>query len=292
MGAARGWAEAQLERHFVPAVRPVSGDDAAGDGRLAEAMRYAVLGGGKRLRPVLVRLVGESLGAPLETLELPAVAVELVHAYSLVHDDLPCMDDDTLRRGRPTCHVQFGQAQAVLAGDALQTKAFELLATGPEELAVAWIGVLARAAGDAGMVGGQALDMTLERGAAAAEISAMHARKTAALIEGAAELGAVSARAEAGVRDAVRRYGRALGLLFQATDDLLDVTGDAATLGKAPGTDDRNERPTLVATLGVEGARRAADGWAAVAQAAATELGWTRDSRPARLVEHVLDRSA
>jgi geranylgeranyl pyrophosphate synthase len=202
------------------------------------------------------------------------------------------MDDDTLRRGRPSCHVQFGQAQAVLAGDALLTKAFVLLAGGPAELAVEWIGVLARAAGDAGWVGGRALDMTLERGAAAAEISAMHARKTAALIEGAAELGAVSARAEAGVRDAVRRYGRALGLLFQATDDLLDVTGDAATLGKRPGTDDRNERPTLVATLGVDGARRAADSLAETAHAAATELTWTRESRPALLVDHVLGRSA
>ena len=294
--AARAWADEQLERHFVPATEPLSaGAQAgaqAGDRVLAEAMRYAVLGGGKRLRPSLVRLTGEALGAPPEDLELPAVAVELIHAYSLVHDDLPCMDDDELRRGRPTCHIKFGEAQAVLAGDALQTKAFELLATGPAELAVDWIGVLARASGDAGMVGGQAVDMTLPRGAAAEAIQAMHARKTAALIGAAAELGAVSARAGESVRAATRRWGRSLGLLFQATDDLLDVTGDTATLGKTTGTDDRNERPTLVATLGLEGTRREADRLVAEANGVALELGWTGRHPALLLVERVRGRSS
>jgi len=289
---ARTWAEAQLERHFLPATAPLSGRPDAGDARLAEAMRYAVLGGGKRLRPVLVRLVGSSLGAVPEALEVPAVAVELIHAYSLVHDDLPCMDDDDLRRGRPSCHVQFGQAQAVLAGDALQAKAFELLAAGPADLAAVWVGVLARAAGDAGMVGGQALDMTLVRGAAAEDVRAMHGRKTAALIEAAAELGAVSARAAEDVRRSVRRWGRSLGLLFQATDDLLDVTGDAATLGKTPGADDRNERPTLVATLGLEGTRAEAARLAEEARAAAAELGWGSGHLAVGLVERVRRRSS
>ena len=201
------------------------------------------------------------------------------------------MDDDQLRRGRPTCHVQFGQAQAVLAGDALQTKAFELLSGGPPDLAVEWIRVLARAAGDAGMVGGQALDMTLARGAAAEQVSAMHGRKTAALIEAAAELGAVSARASEPMRGAVRRWGRALGLLFQATDDLLDVTGDTHTLGKTAGTDDRNERPTRVATLGLEGTRAEAERLAGEARAAAHELGWDGQHPALGLVERVLGRT-
>jgi len=290
--AARAWAEAQLERHFVPATAPLSGNPEAGDGRLSEALRYAVLGGGKRLRPVLVHLVGTSLGAAPQVLELPAVAVELIHAYSLVHDDLPCMDDDDLRRGRPSCHVQFGQAQAVLAGDALQAKAFELLAGGPPDLAAEWVRVLARAAGDAGMVGGQALDMTLARGAAAEEIRAMHGRKTAALIEAAAELGAVSARVAEALRAPVRRWGRALGLLFQATDDLLDVTGDAATLGKTPGADDRNARPTLVATLGLAGTRAEAARLAREAHAAAAELGFGPAHLARGLVERVHRRSS
>jgi geranylgeranyl pyrophosphate synthase len=289
---ARAWADAQLERHFVPASRPLSAEPGAGDARLAEAMRYAVLGEGKRLRPALALLVCESLGGTSEAVELPAVAVELVHAYSLVHDDLPCMDDDDLRRGRPTCHVRFGEAQAVLAGDALLTKAFELLAGGPDELALEWIRVLARAAGDAGMVGGQALDMTLARGSSAAELGAMHARKTAALIEAAGDLGAISARAESGERVLVRRYARALGLLFQATDDLLDVLGDSAALGKTPGTDDRNQRATLVATLGLEGTRREADRLAEEARAAALELGWSARHLAPAFVARVRERSS
>jgi geranylgeranyl pyrophosphate synthase len=287
--SSRAWAERQLERHFVPATE--TGGD-AGAARLGEALRYAVLGGGKRLRPAVVRLGCTWLGGDEADCELPAVAVELVHAYSLVHDDLPCMDDDDLRRGRPSCHVAFGEALAVLCGDALQTKAFELLAQGPAERAVEWIQVLSVAAGDAGMVGGQAVDMTLARGASAEAVGAMHGRKTAALIAASAEMGAVSAGADAAGRAAVRRWGRALGLLFQATDDLLDVTGDAVSLGKTPGKDDRHAKATLVATLGVEGTRRAAERLAGEARAAAAELACEPGHVALGLVDRVLERSS
>jgi geranylgeranyl pyrophosphate synthase len=290
--ASRAWAEEQLERHFVPATEPAAGAaGASGAVRLGEALRYAVLGGGKRLRPALVRLVGTSLGAADELCELPAVAVELIHSYSLVHDDLPCMDDDDLRRGRPSCHVVFGEAMAVLAGDGLQAKAFELLARGEPAVAIEWTRVLATASGDAGMVGGQAVDMTLARGAPAEAVGAMHARKTAALISAAAELGAVSARAEPAQLEQARRFGLELGLLFQATDDLLDVTGDAETLGKTPGKDDRHEKATLVAALGVEGTQREAERRASQARAVAAELGWGEEHLAVGLVDRVLRRT-
>jgi geranylgeranyl pyrophosphate synthase len=221
--------------------------------RLAEAVRYVLLGGGKRLRPSLVRLTCEACGGRADEARAAAVALEMVHTYSLVHDDLPCMDDDALRRGRATCHVVFGEAMAVLAGDALLTTAFEVLAQGGGAREVA---LLARAAGAAGMVGGQVLDMTLDaRSADAAAVREVHARKTAALLSAAAELGARAARApEARVR-ACAAFGQGLGRLFQAVDDLLDVTGDAASLGKTPGKDRDAHKPTLVAALGLEGAR-------------------------------------
>ena len=290
--ASRLWAEQQLAQHFVPFTGAGEGEGgSSGSARLGEAMRYAVLGGGKRFRPALVRLVATALGASDADCELPAVAVELIHSYSLVHDDLPCMDDDDLRRGRPSCHVVHGEALAVLAGDALQAKAFEVLARGPSELAVEWTRVLAAASGDAGMVGGQAIDMTLPRGAPAEIVGAMHARKTAALIAAASELGAVSAGADTERRGLARRFGLELGLLFQATDDLLDVTGDARTLGKTPGKDDRHERATLIATLGVEGTRREAERRAADARSVAGELGWGAEHFGPGLVERVLRRT-
>lgn len=281
----RAWAEGLLERHLAP--------DAAPDDRLAEAMRYSVLGGGKRLRPALVRLTCEWMGGADSSCELPAVAVELIHAYSLIHDDLPCMDDDDLRRGRPSNHKVFGEALAVLAGDALQTRAFELLAQGPPTRALAWIETLARAAGAVGMVGGQVCDMTLEgTDPDPASVRDMHARKTAALIAAAAELGAVSADASAVQRATIREWGLHLGLLFQATDDLLDVTGDAASLGKTPGKDAAHGKPTLVAALGLEGARAEAERLAAAAEEAAGRLG-AGPRHPARLLARkVLGRSS
>jgi geranylgeranyl pyrophosphate synthase len=220
-----------------------------------------------------------------------AAAVELVHAYSLVHDDLPCMDDDDLRRGRPTCHRVYGDAMAVLAGDALQAKAFEALASADPERARAWTRVLARAAGAAGMVGGQALDMTLPGGSPDAEgVRAMHARKTGALFAAAAEMGAIAADAPAARRAAAQRFGAALGRLFQAVDDVLDVVGDAGTLGKTPGKDAAHEKASLVAALGLEGARAEADALVEAARLAALDLRLEHDHLALGWVERLARR--
>jgi geranylgeranyl pyrophosphate synthase len=264
----RVWAEREMERLVAPARTQPE--------RLHEAMRYALFGGGKRLRPALVRLVCGHLGGDEARAALPAVAIEMVHTYSLVHDDLPCMDDDDLRRGRPTCHVVFGEALAVLAGDALLTGAFELCARDAER-AAAFASVLARAAGSVGMVGGQVLDLETahtarDRSVLRDEVHAIHLRKTAALFSAAAELGAVAADAGAGERARAAAFGQSLGLAFQATDDLLDVTGDAATLGKTPGKDAALDRATLVAAVGFEAAREEARRLTADALDAAREL--------------------
>src|SRR5882672_10601429 len=195
LDASRAWFERELAVHFAPAQGGVPGS-------LGDAMLYAVSGGGKRVRPMLVRLACHWCGGDDAACVRPAVAVELIHAYSLVHDDLPCMDDDDWRRGRPSCHKQFGEALALLAADALQSKAFE---------------VLARAIGGAGMVGGQVLDMTLtDEAPQAIEIERMHALKTGALITAAAELGAIAADAKARERELVRAYAAAIGACFQA----------------------------------------------------------------------------
>ncbi len=282
LAATRTWSEAALERHLPREDVPP---------RLSEALRYALLGPGKRLRPALVRLACRAAGGGDDAAELPAVAIEMVHTYSLVHDDLPCMDDDDLRRGRPTTHKVFGEALAVLVGDALLTEAFALLARAPHgaELAAA----LARGAGASGMVGGQVLD--LEPGAQARSrerVGEIHRRKTAALLGAAMELGTIAAGADGGRRLAARRFGLALGLAFQATDDILDVTGTAATLGKTPGKDARAEKPTLVAALGLEGARSEARRLAEAAHDAAVALGSGPEARFEALVELVLDRES
>jgi geranylgeranyl pyrophosphate synthase len=263
----RAWIEAELERWLADP------GDGTPEGLLA-AMRYAVLGGGKRLRPALVRLCCEALGGSDAECAPAAAAIELIHAYSLVHDDLPCMDDDDLRRGRPTCHKVFGEAMAVLAADALQAKAFEVLASADDRRAREGTRALARAAGAAGMVGGQALDMTLLADAPdPGGVRDMHARKTGALFACAAELGAIAAGAEGERRRAARRIGAALGSLFQAVDDVLDVVGDARTLGKTPGKDARSGKATLVAALGLEGAQSEVRTRAAESEAAARALG-------------------
>jgi geranylgeranyl pyrophosphate synthase len=299
---ARAWSEEQLDRFLPPLLAADApraphdrGSLAGGTPRvLAEVLRYAATGGGKRIRPSLVRLFAEALSADhpaaRERAARPAVALELIHAYSLVHDDLPCMDDDELRRGRPTVHVAFDEALAVLAGDALQALAFELLAdAGPG--AAQMVGVLARGAGAAGMVGGQVLDLTTAARAAAVEgVREVHERKTAALFAAAGELGALAAGADDHQRERAARYGRALGLCFQATDDLLDVTGDAASLGKTPGKDAELGRDTLVAWLGLEGTRAEAAERAAEADAAAAELGLPADHPARALVQRVLHR--
>jgi farnesyl diphosphate synthase len=232
--------------------------------RLLDAMRYSVLGGGKRVRPLLVYASGEAVGAPAESLDALAAAVELIHAYSLVHDDLPAMDDDDLRRGRPTTHRQFDEATAIRAGDALQALAFEVLAADPALAAraesqvriMAW---LARAAGPAGMVGGQALDMAAEgRRLDERGLERIHRGKTGALIRAAimmpSELGVMSAEQRANLD----LFASDIGLVFQIRDDLLEVEQDTATLGKNAGSDAGNDKSTYPSTLGIEGARRRA----------------------------------
>ena len=234
-------------------------DPAASPVRLHAAMRHGVLNGGKRMRPLLVFAAGTALGADEAGLDAAAAAVELVHCYSLVHDDLPAMDDDALRRGQPTVHVAFDEATAILAGDALQSLAFSVLAGAPQppQLRVAMLAELAHAAGVAGMCGGQALDIdaTGASGLTLVEIERLHALKTGALLRCAVRLGAIAADAGAGERAALDRYADALGLAFQIRDDLLDIEGDAATLGQTAGKDVAQAKATFPALLGVDGSR-------------------------------------
>lgn len=241
-------------------------------------MRYSVLDGGKRLRPLLVYATGSALGAELAVLDAPAVAVEMIHAYSLVHDDLPAMDNDALRRGKPTCHVAFGEAMAILAGDALQALAFEVLARAPGLSAsrrLALTGVLAQACGSRGMAGGQAIDLAavgvvLDE----AGVRRMHRYKTGALIRAAVLMGASSAGVRRGNdRVALDAYGRHLGLAFQIQDDILDVEGDTATLGKTQGKDQQHAKPTYPAAIGLPASRQRARHHAMAAVAALQALG-------------------
>ncbi len=246
-------ADDALARALPPALQPPAD--------LHAAMRYAVLGGGKRMRPLLVYATGAAFAADPRLLDAAAVAVEVIHAYSLVHDDLPAMDDDDLRRGRPTCHVVYGEAMAILAGDALQALAFEVLAEGTQHLDAAtrveMLRVLATACGSHGMAGGQAFDLaavghTLDP----SELERMHVHKTGALIRASVRLGALAA----GCRDtaalaALERYAHCVGLAFQVRDDILDIEGDAARIGKTPGKDAADGKPTYPAILGLEASR-------------------------------------
>lgn len=229
---------------------------------LHQAMRYAVLGGGKRIRPILVYLAGQAVGATLESLDAPACAVEFIHAYSLIHDDLPAMDDDDLRHGQPSCHKAHGEALAILAGDALQALAFHTLAadhttrTDPATR-LRMLTVLAQTAGSRGMVGGQAIDLAaVGQELSLAELENMHIHKTGALIRASVLLGALSQPdVDATQFTQLDRYAKCIGLAFQIQDDILDVVGDAAALGKATGTDRALGKPTYPALLGLEGAR-------------------------------------
>ena len=232
--------------------------------RLHDAMRYAVLGSGKRVRPLLVFAAGELAGAAPEVLEIPAAAVEMIHAYSLVHDDLPCMDDDALRRGKPTVHVEFDYATALLAGDALQAQAFQVLAAPNAALdarrQLRMLEVLARAAGSRGMCGGQQIDLdAVGKPLVEPELELMHIHKTGALIRAAVNLGAL-AGAPQGADEHARldHYAKCAGLLFQVVDDILDATADTATLGKTAGKDQQQHKPTYVSILGLAPARRKA----------------------------------
>jgi geranylgeranyl pyrophosphate synthase len=230
--------------------------------RLHEALRYSVLGYGKRLRPILVYTTGEVLGVEPDCLDGPAAAVELIHAYSLVHDDLPAMDDDDLRRGRPTCHRAFDEATAILVGDALQVLAFKILASDASMRAgsdarTRMIDVLADASGTAGMAGGQAIDLAaVGRGLSVAELEAMHKLKTGALIEASVRLAALSAAELAPAKsNALRRYAEHVGLAFQIQDDILDVEGDPRLLGKATGADSARHKPTYPSIAGMSAAK-------------------------------------
>ena len=232
--------------------------------RLHDAMRYSTLGGGKRVRPLLAFAAGELTGAPAQHLDIVACAVELIHAYSLVHDDLPCMDDDILRRGRPTCHVEYDEATALLVGDALQTQAFELLASKPlgnpgQQLEM--IALLAHASGSRGMCGGQAIDLaSVGQPLSQPALELMHALKTGALIRAAVLLGALAGSPMSPEeRLQLDRFAKRAGLLFQVVDDILDCTASTATLGKTAGKDEAAEKPTYVSLLGLDAARRYAD---------------------------------
>ena len=245
---------------------------------LGDAMRYAVLDGGKRLRPLLALAAAQAVqpqpvAAPSQAVLRAACAIELIHAYSLVHDDLPCMDNDVLRRGKPTVHVQFGEAPALLAGDALQALAFELLVPDDGSLtdaqSVRLCRLLALAAGHDGMAGGQAIDLAgVGHVLTQAQLEDMHRRKTGAVLLASVLMGATAAGASEVALVALRGYGQALGLAFQVVDDILDVTADSATLGKTAGKDAAADKPTFVSLLGLEAARTYADGLLAQAHAA------------------------
>src|SRR5512141_1683954 len=231
--------------------------------RLHAAMRYSVLEGGKRVRPLLAYAAGELGGAPVERVEIAAAAVELIHAYSLVHDDMPCMDDDVLRRGKPTCHVEFDEATALLVGDALQSLAFQLLSehclNDDSGRQLQMVKLLAAASGSRGMAGGQAIDLdSVGKQLTLPELERMHIHKTGALIRAAILLGAHCGNLEQGQLDKLDRYGKCIGLAFQVVDDVLDSEADTATLGKTAGKDADNDKPTYVTLLGVPAAKKMA----------------------------------
>jgi farnesyl diphosphate synthase len=264
-------------------------------GTLHEAMRYAVLGGGKRVRPLLVLAAGEAVNAPVAALESAGCAVELIHAYSLVHDDLPCMDNDMLRRGRPTVHVVWGEALAMLVGDALQARAFEVLAAGAVPASLAMVAELARAAGSGGMAGGQAIDLAaVGKTLTPSALEDMHRRKTGALLAASVRLGLLAAAPAAdpsawsadfrAAADRLDAYASAIGLAFQVVDDILDVEGDAATLGKTAGKDAQASKPTYVSVLGLDESKQMAARLRQQALAAIEPLG-----APARRLRELAD---
>jgi farnesyl diphosphate synthase len=262
---------------------------------LGDAMRYAVLDGGKRLRPLLVLAAAEAVQGDRQAALRAACAVELIHAYSLVHDDLPCMDNDVLRRGKPTVHVRFGVAQAMLAGDAMQALAFEVLTPDPDRVAPALqarlCALLARAAGDAGMAGGQAIDLAsvglpLDEQA----LSDMHRRKTGALLKASVLMGAACGAVAVPTWQALSDYGEAVGLAFQVVDDILDVTQGSETLGKTAGKDLDHNKPTYVSVLGLDAARRRADELRQAARAALGASGLANVTSLLTLADRVVDR--
>ncbi len=296
---ANAWSQHHLAR-VEQALSQWVGDGAPAG--LGDAMRYAVLDGGKRLRPLLVLAAAEAAGcgaAPRledDAAVRAACAVELIHAYSLVHDDMPCMDNDVLRRGKPTVHVQFGEAQALLAGDALQAFAFELLTPDdtpiPAAIQATLCRLLARAAGSAGMAGGQAIDLA-SVGLALTEdqLRQMHRLKTGALLQGSVLMGAVCGHTSAAAYQALSGYGAAMGLAFQVVDDILDVVADSATLGKTAGKDAAADKPTYVSLLGLERAQAYAQDLLHEAHAALARSGLPDTRALAALADMVVSRS-
>ena len=254
----QAWMNEQLQQVEQALSAWVPADAPAG---LGQAMRYGVLDGGKRLRPLLVLAAAQAVGGLRPAALRAACAVELIHAYSLVHDDMPCMDNDVLRRGKPTVHVRFGQAQAMLAGDAMQALAFELLTPLDDgELAPALqarlVAVLARGAGHSGMAGGQAIDLaSVGQHLQEAQLRRMHELKTGALLQASVDMGALCGTAGAATRAALSRYGHAIGLAFQVVDDILDVTQDTQVLGKTAGKDQEQFKPTYVSLMGLQAAQ-------------------------------------
>ena len=271
---------------LVPADAPVG---------LGDAMRYAVLGGGKRLRPLLVLASCAAVNGDCFAAMRAACAVELIHAYSLVHDDMPCMDNDVLRRGKPTTHVQFGEAQAMLAGDAMQALAFDVLT--PDEgmapaLQARLCALLARSAGHDGMAGGQAIDLaSIGQQLDECTLRDMHRRKTGVLLQASVMMGAACGPASAQATKALSDYGAALGLAFQVVDDILDVTQDSAVLGKTAGKDQDANKPTYVSVLGLAAAQALAEKLRAEAKAALAVSGLADTSHLSLLADSVVERN-
>ncbi|TFV89769.1 polyprenyl synthetase family protein [Oxalobacteraceae bacterium OM1] len=263
--------------------------------RLHEAMRYAVLDGGKRVRPLLVFAAGELFDAPAATLARGAAAVEMIHAYSLVHDDMPCMDDDALRRGKPTVHVQYDEATALLVGDALQSQAFIVLANADAEPArvLQMVRLLGEASGSAGMCGGQAIDLdSVGLKLSLEALEQMHRLKTGALLRASVLLGAWSGKPlDAAEQQALDTYARAIGLAFQVVDDVLDATADSATLGKTAGKDAADNKPTYVSILGLEASRALAEQLRHDAHAALAPFG-DKARRLRELADLIVQRQA
>ncbi len=287
------WARAEVDavegalQAWVPADAPAG---------LGQAMRYGVLDGGKRVRPLLVLAASQAVHGERDAAMRAACAVELIHAYSLVHDDMPCMDNDVLRRGKPTVHVQFGEAQAMLAGDAMQALAFEVLT--PDRgmapvLQARLCSLLARSAGHAGMAGGQAIDLaSIGQPLGEHALRDMHHRKTGALLQASVLMGAACGDATAAQWAALADYGDALGLAFQVVDDILDVTQASSTLGKTAGKDLDNNKPTYVTVLGLDAARRHANELRDKAQAALARSGLRDAAWLSLLADKVVDRES
>jgi len=287
------WARVEVEAVEAALQAWVPVDAPAG---LGLAMRYGVLDGGKRVRPLLVLAASQAVHGERDAAMRAACAVELIHAYSLVHDDMPCMDNDVLRRGKPTVHVQFGEAQAMLAGDAMQALAFEVLT--PDHgmapaLQARLCSLLARSAGHAGMAGGQAIDLaSIGQPLGEHALRDMHHRKTGALLQASVLMGAACGDATGAQWTALADYGDALGLAFQVVDDILDVTQASSTLGKTAGKDLDNNKPTYVTVLGLEAARRHANELRDKAQAALARSGLRDAAWLSLLADKVVDRES